>query len=603
MTATPGDGSVDLSWQAPTETGGSPITDYVVEYARRGDSWATFDDGVSTATTVTLTGLTNYDEYRFRISTVTSSATSNPTAASWSTPTDGNDPDETFNHPDGNLGDRPGWSILDPDVFADLLLVDGHVIGTSDPDGTGTVYTTPVGPDVEITFDALLGDDYNEASVLLRMPTIDDYSTAYLLQWVTDGDYGTSGTIDGPALQILRLDPGSAPTLLAEGTLANNGERTLTFGAQGTSLYIAEGDTVLLSTTDDTYVAGGYIALGQADLSDGGTPSQLDNFRYETLDPPPNTAPVANDDAVETAVDEPVAVLLSASDLDGDILTFAVTGGPTNGTLSGSAPNLTYTPDPGFAGTDTIDFVANDGEADSNVATVTVTVTEPTPMLTTWGADRARRVRVIDLINGTSELGPRLSFGTQAMDRHPTTGEVYYYEWSSSGNDFASWDPDTGVNTRIRTYFPRPGLFIVQMAFAPDGTLYVIDDDGVLHTIDPGNGDITTLGSIGGLTNGPYGQWGDLAFAPDGTAYLATYDELYELDVTTRTVTLLHDGMFGTTGFIWMGLAYCDGRLFGSHVNDVSRSAIYEIDIVTGATTEIHYLPGYVADLTSCATN
>ena len=50
---------------------------------------------------------------------------------------------------------------------------------------------------------------------------------------------------------------------------------------------------------------------------------------------------------------------------------------PTNGTLSGTPPEVTYTPSAGFSGQDEFTFKANDGELDSHVATVTITVEGP----------------------------------------------------------------------------------------------------------------------------------------------------------------------------------------------------------------------------------
>ena len=49
--------------------------------------------------------------------------------------------------------------------------------------------------------------------------------------------------------------------------------------------------------------------------------------------------------------------------------------GPTKGTLSGTAPNLTYTPNANANGADSFTFKANDGTVDSNIATVSITVT------------------------------------------------------------------------------------------------------------------------------------------------------------------------------------------------------------------------------------
>ena len=69
LTATAGNTEVSLSWTAPSDNGGSTITDYVVEY-RTNDLWGTFDDGVSPTTSATITGLTNGVAYEFRVSAV-----------------------------------------------------------------------------------------------------------------------------------------------------------------------------------------------------------------------------------------------------------------------------------------------------------------------------------------------------------------------------------------------------------------------------------------------------------------------------------------------------------------------------------------------------
>ena len=72
LTATPGDSQVSLSWGAPPDDG-NPITDYIVEFKRTADStFAELNDGVSTSTTASLTGLTNGISYDFRVSAVNS---------------------------------------------------------------------------------------------------------------------------------------------------------------------------------------------------------------------------------------------------------------------------------------------------------------------------------------------------------------------------------------------------------------------------------------------------------------------------------------------------------------------------------------------------
>jgi hypothetical protein len=92
------------------------------------------------------------------------------------------------------------------------------------------------------------------------------------------------------------------------------------------------------------------------------------------LSTPVNTAPVANAQSLETDEDVPLNILLSGSDFDADELTFEVITQPANGTLSGTAPELVYTPNADFYGTDSFTFVVNDGQVDSAEATISITV-------------------------------------------------------------------------------------------------------------------------------------------------------------------------------------------------------------------------------------
>jgi subtilisin family serine protease len=67
LRATASDGKINLSWTAAADNGAA-ITDYRIEYsANAGTTWTIFDDGVNTNTTVTVTGLDNGTDYRFRV--------------------------------------------------------------------------------------------------------------------------------------------------------------------------------------------------------------------------------------------------------------------------------------------------------------------------------------------------------------------------------------------------------------------------------------------------------------------------------------------------------------------------------------------------------
>ena len=88
-----------------------------------------------------------------------------------------------------------------------------------------------------------------------------------------------------------------------------------------------------------------------------------------------NDAPVANSIVLETAIDSPQLFVLGGSDVEGDLLTYTIVTPPLNGTLSGKAPNLTYTPNKNYSGSDRLTFKARDGSLESAVATVSITVT------------------------------------------------------------------------------------------------------------------------------------------------------------------------------------------------------------------------------------
>ena len=91
---------------------------------------------------------------------------------------------------------------------------------------------------------------------------------------------------------------------------------------------------------------------------------------------PVNDPPVANSQSVMTEKKRTIGITVTAQDQEGSALTYRIVRGPLNGTLSGTAPRLLYTPNKKFIGTDTLTFVANDGAADSPVATVSIAVVE-----------------------------------------------------------------------------------------------------------------------------------------------------------------------------------------------------------------------------------
>ncbi len=87
--------------------------------------------------------------------------------------------------------------------------------------------------------------------------------------------------------------------------------------------------------------------------------------------------PVANPLCITTCMDTNKSIKLSARDDEGDPVTYNVVNQPSHGSLTGSAPDLTYIPHENYYGQDSFTFKANDGHCDSNIATVSITIERP----------------------------------------------------------------------------------------------------------------------------------------------------------------------------------------------------------------------------------
>ena len=91
-------------------------------------------------------------------------------------------------------------------------------------------------------------------------------------------------------------------------------------------------------------------------------------------------APTASAQTVSTAFQTARGITLAGTDSNtpARALSYAITAAPARGTLSGTAPNLTYTPAAGARGTDSFTYTASNGVSTSAPATVTVTIGDPT---------------------------------------------------------------------------------------------------------------------------------------------------------------------------------------------------------------------------------
>ena len=234
---------------------------------------------------------------------------------------------------------------------------------------------------VETYFPLISSVVSNPERIRLGVVVIDEFGGEQALLTVDD-------TPDGePIVFVARviIDPADIPTLGEWGlillALALATASFFLLGRRGT---VAFGVALLLLATGTAWAAGSLDGLtgdwaGIDPIASNGIvlfARAADGdicFRVD-VDLLFNTSPTADPQAVSTDEETPVAITLTGSDPESDPLTFTIVSGPTHGTLSGTPPNVTYTPDPDYEGPDSFEFQVEDPSGFTGTATVTITV-------------------------------------------------------------------------------------------------------------------------------------------------------------------------------------------------------------------------------------
>ncbi len=168
-------------------------------------------------------------------------------------------------------------------------------------------------------------------------------------------------------------------------------------------------------------------------------------------------------------------ITLTGSDPEDEPLTFDVATQPLHGTLSGTEPDLTYTPDANFFGTDTFTYTATDGTDTSPAATVTITVTsgnnDPVLAKNDAAAVKATVTTVLNpLANDSGGAGETLAGVTitavtkpakgSATITHGGTRVTYDPASCTTGGDVFSYTISDGSSTSTKSVavtINRPG--------------------------------------------------------------------------------------------------------------------------------------------------
>jgi hypothetical protein len=259
---------------------------------------------------------------------------------------------------------------------------------------------------------------------------------------------------------------------------------------------------------------------------------------------PVNDAPTAIAQTVALNEDATITIGLSASDIDGDALSFQIQNGPFAGTLSAVVEGaVTYAPRHNFNGTDSFTFTASDGELTSQQVTVTIFVTPvndpPTALANSANLNEDSSTTIF--LNADDPDGDPLSFAVASLPQHGavsvTVGGIATY---TPNHDYNGPDSFT-FTASDRSLTSAPAAVSLQVApvndapVARDVSATTDEDTPVTITLPVTDVDSSSLtGFI-------------RTFPSDGSATLTGTDLTYRpaLNATgTRTLTyFVSDGL------------------------------------------------------------
>ncbi len=280
-----------------------------------------------------------------------------------------------------------------------------------------------------------------------------------------------SASFFGPGVKTLTSTPFLVMTFAASPTtLSVGGTSSLTAAITKNSV-----NATGFSVPDNTPVSFSGGTLGSASPSSGFTSggSGTSTFTASTTPGKGNVSatidnqtltvqltvigvPTANSQSVNVAFNTAKAITLTGSDPDSPplSLTFSVGTSPTHGTLSGTAPNLTYTPNAGYHGSDSFTFTANNGTNTSSAATVSITVAPGTPTANSQSVNVAFNTAKAITLTGSDPDSPPLSL-TFSVGTSPTHGTLsgtapnltYTPNAGYQGADSFTFTANNGTNT------------------------------------------------------------------------------------------------------------------------------------------------------------
>jgi hypothetical protein len=312
----------------------------------------------------------------------------------------GNTSQQIFEELGASNNDNAAWAILTSDISAFAGQTIKILIAAAD-NGTASLVEAAV-------------DDVLIQGVLLNNPPVANSQTVSLDEDTSlsinltgsdpDGDPLTYSIVQPPAHGTLS---GTAPSVVYQPAPDFNGSDSFTF-----------------------VVNDGQLTSNPATVSITVTPI--------------NDAPQAQSQTLTMDEDGTLAITLVATDPDGDFLTYNLASNPGHGTLSGTLPELIYTPDANYFGPDSFSFTATDGTLTSEIGTINITINSvnDVPVAYDLRLNIDEDYFIKFSLNGSDIEGDVLTYNVLSEPTHGTLsgeGRTYYYTPNANYNGVDSF--------------------------------------------------------------------------------------------------------------------------------------------------------------------
>jgi len=221
-----------------------------------------------------------------------------------------------------------------------------------------------------------------------------------------------------------------------------------------------DGDSIIYALESYASLGTGSVSGDVLTYTPNDNTNGVDNFSYRVYDSENNVSDIASitititgnvnnpptvDNISATSDGSAITVTLTGSDPEGDSITFSIVGQPSKGSVSLSGSTATYTPNANACGSDSFTYKANDGEYDSNIGTVSITLpdapdpVDETTIFISEYAEGSSNNKYLEIYNPTGAEVDLTQYAFPNVSNAPTTtGDFEYWNEFPAGAKVAA---------------------------------------------------------------------------------------------------------------------------------------------------------------------